>query len=94
MHFLRIWSAQGDGEEITFQETCTNSPEIVRALHRWGGYQKNPLYRSDLPTEYRGGVVGKRWNPKYLWMPTDKGLGMGHIFELFNSIYGNDFYIY
>lgn len=34
------------------------------------------------------------WNPKVIWKPNRKGLGMGKVFDMINEIYGKDFIRY
>ena len=36
----------------------------------------------------------ENWNPKKIWVPSKKGLGMGKVFDMANEIYGKDFYRY
>ena len=36
----------------------------------------------------------QNWNPKHIWVPSDKGLGMRKVFDMCNEIYGKDFYRY
>ena len=34
------------------------------------------------------------WNPKHIWVPSKGGLGFGKVFDMLNSIYGNEFIRY
>lgn len=36
----------------------------------------------------------QNWNPKKIWVPSKKGLGMGKVFDMVNEIYGTKFYRY
>ena len=36
----------------------------------------------------------QNWNPKKIWTPNEKGLGMKKVFDLANEIMGKDFYRY
>lgn len=36
----------------------------------------------------------KNWNPKKIWMPSDKGLGMGKLFDMANEIMGKRMWRY
>ena len=56
-----------------------------------GQWSDNPYYDPTAP-EYDG--EWKNWNPKKIWTPSKKGLGMGKVFDMVNEIYGKDFYRY
>ena len=56
-----------------------------------GQWVDNPYYDAAAP-EYDG--EWKNWNPKKIWVPSKKGLGMGKVFDMTNEIYGKDFYRY
>ena len=60
------------------------------AIHG-GQWSDNPYYDPTAP-EYDG--EWKNWNPKKIWTPSKKGLGMGKVFDMVNEIYGKDFYRY
>ena len=77
-----------------FKRLSNTHPKLYDYCIHGGGWQKNPDYKPELPVCYEGCVIGKPWNPKYLWMPTDKGLGMGKVFDMMNDIYGKDFITY
>lgn len=54
-----------------------------------GQWVDNPHYDSTAP-KYDGDWLN--WNPKKIWVPSKKGLGMGEVFRMVNEIYGKDFY--
>ena len=81
-------------ENSRFVRLSYTHPKLYDYCINGGGWQKNPDYKPELPVCYEGCVIGKPWNPKYLWMPTDKGLGMGKVFDMMNDIYGKDFITY
>ena len=56
-----------------------------------GQWVDNPAYDESAP-EYDG--EWKNWNPKKIWAPSKKGLGMKVVFDMVNEIYGKDFYRY
>ena len=56
-----------------------------------GEWIDNPYYDPDAP-EYTG--EWKNWNPKQIWVPSKKGLGMGKVFDMVNEIMGDDFIRY
>lgn len=51
----------------------------------------NPAYDPVAP-EYDG--IWKNWNPKQIWVPSKKGLGLKAVFDMVNEIYGKDFLRY
>ena len=55
---------------------------------RGGQWVDNPHYDSTAP-KYDGDWLN--WNPKKIWVPSKKGLGMGEVFRMVNEIYGKDF---
>ena len=34
------------------------------------------------------------WNPKEIWIPNKKGLGMGKVFDIGNELYGKEMWRY
>lgn len=56
-----------------------------------GQWVDNPKYDPTAP-KMDGDWVN--WNPKKIWVPSKKGLGMRHVIEEVNSIYGKDFIKY
>ena len=46
------------------------------------------------PQKYNYCINGGEYNEDGLWIPNNKGLGMGHVFDVLNSIYGDDFIKY
>lgn len=46
------------------------------------------------PKQYDFCINGGEYDTDGLWKPNEKGLGMGHVFDVINSIYGNDFIRY
>jgi 3'-phosphoadenosine 5'-phosphosulfate sulfotransferase (PAPS reductase)/FAD synthetase len=46
------------------------------------------------PKQYNYCINGGEYNEDGLWIPNNKGLGMGHVFDVLNSIYGNEFIKY
>ena len=51
----------------------------------------NPAYD---PTAPKMDGEWQNWNPKKIWVPSKKGLGMKKVFDLCNEIYGKNFYRY
>lgn len=46
------------------------------------------------PKQYNYCINGGEYNEDGLWIPNNKGLGMGHVFDVLNSIYGDEFIKY
>jgi 3'-phosphoadenosine 5'-phosphosulfate sulfotransferase (PAPS reductase)/FAD synthetase len=46
------------------------------------------------PRQYEYCIGGGEYNEDGLWQPNKQGLGMGHVFEELNKIYGKDFIRY
>lgn len=66
-------------------------PQLYRYCIGGGMWADNPAYVPDAP-EYDG--EWKNWNPKQIWVPSLKGLGMGRVFDMLNDIYGEEFIKY
>ena len=74
-----------------FQALAETHPRQYEYAIQGGQWVDNPHYDSTAP-EYDG--EWKNWNPKQIWTPSKKGLGMGKVFDMVNEIYGKDFYRY
>lgn len=46
------------------------------------------------PRQYEYCIGGGEYNENGVWQPNEKGLGMGHVFDELNEIYGEDFIKY
>ena len=46
------------------------------------------------PRQYEYCIHGGQYNEDGIWQPNKKGLGMGHVFDELNRIYGDGFIIY
>lgn len=69
-----------------FQRLKETHPRQYEYCIGGGEWKDNP--------DYDPAKSSEEWNPKQLWMPNRKGLGMGKVFDLVNEIYGKDFYRY
>lgn len=58
-----------------------------------GQWADNPTYDATLSSE-PDDIGWIPWNPKKIWVPSKKGLGMRFVFDECNKIYGKDFYRY
>ena len=74
-----------------FQMLAKTHPRQYEYCIRGGQWADNPNYDPTAP-EYDG--EWKNWNPKQIWVPSKKGLGMGFVFDQCNQIYGKDFLRY
>lgn len=77
--------------ETRFQRLAKTHPRQYEFSIGGGQWVDNPYYDAAAP-EYDG--QWKNWNPKKIWVPSKKGLGMGKVFDMANEIYGKDFYRY
>lgn len=77
--------------ETRFQRLAKTHPRQYEFSIGGGQWVDNPYYDAAAP-EYDG--EWKNWNPKKIWVPSKKGLGMGKVFDMANEIYGKDFYRY
>lgn len=77
--------------ETRFQRLARTHPRQYEYSIGGGQWVDNPYYDATAP-EYDG--EWKNWNPKKIWVPSKKGLGMGKVFDMANEIYGKDFYRY
>lgn len=56
-----------------------------------GRWITNPDYDPLMP-EYDG--EWKNWNPREIWIPTKRGLGMKRVFDMANAVMNQTVYIY
>ena len=77
--------------ETRFQRLAKTHPKLYEFALGGGGWKDNPDYDPTAP-EYDG--EWKNWNPKQIWTPNEKGLGMKKVFDLCNEIMGKEFYRY
>lgn len=77
--------------ETRFQRLARTHPRQYEYSIGGGQWADNPYYDATAQ-EYDG--EWKNWNPKKIWVPSKKGLGMGKVFDMANEIYGKDFYRY
>lgn len=71
-----------------FLKLAVTHPKQYEYCMGGGQWVDNPNYDSVAP-KMDGEWVN--WNPKKIWVPSKEGLGMRHVFEEVNSIYGKDF---
>lgn len=74
-----------------FQHLAKTHPRQYEYCMEGGQWVNNPEYDPALP-KYDGDWLN--WNPKQIWVPSKKGLGMRKVFDDCNQIYGKDFYRY
>lgn len=77
--------------ETRFQRLARTHPKQYEYSIGGGQWVDNPAYDPAAP-EMDGDW--KNWNPKKIWVPSKKGLGMRKVFDMANEIYGKDFYRY
>lgn len=74
-----------------FQQLALIEPRKYEYAIGGGQWADNPYYD---PTAPKMDGEWQNWNPKQIWVPSKKGLGMGKVFDMVNEIYGKDFYRY
>ena len=74
-----------------FQKLAEIEPKKYEYSLSGGQWVDNPKYDPTAP-KYDGEWLN--WNPKQIWVPSKKGLGMAKVFDIVNGIYGKDFYRY
>ena len=77
--------------ETRFQRLARTHPRQYEYCMGGGQWADNPAYDPVAP-EYDG--IWKNWNPKQIWVPSKKGLGLKTVFDMVNEIYGKDFLRY
>lgn len=80
-----------DKGETRFQMLARTHPRQYEYALEGGRWADNPAYD---PTAPKMDGEWQNWNPKQIWIPSEKGLGMRKVFEMCNEIYGKDFYRY
>lgn len=74
-----------------FQRLAETHPRQYEYAIGGGEWADNPFYD---PTAPKMDGDWQNWNPKKIWIPNQKGLGMGKVFDMCNEIYGKGFYRY
>lgn len=77
--------------ETRFQRIARTHPRQYEYCMKGGQWVDNPDYD---PTAPKMDGDWKNWNPKKIWVPSKEGLGMKHVFDECNQIYGKDFIRY
>ncbi len=77
--------------ETRFQRLAKTHPKQYEYCMGGGQWVDNLEYDPTAP-EMDGDWVN--WNPKKIWVPSKEGLGMRHVFDECNQIYGKDFIRY
>lgn len=75
--------------ETRFQRLAKTHPRQYEYAIRGGQWVDNPDYD---PTAPKMDGEWQNWNPKKIWVPSEKGLGMGKVFDMCNEIMGEGFY--
>ena len=79
------------GNESKLSDLARSHPAQYEFCMRGGQYIANPFFDPDAPVMDQG---WKNWNPKKIWVPSKEGLGMKHVFDRLNDLYGKDFIKY
>lgn len=74
-----------------FQRLAETHPRQYEYAIGGGEWIDNPDYDPAAP---KMDGDWQNWNPKKIWAPSQKWLGMGKVFDMCNKIMGKDFYKY
>lgn len=77
--------------ETRFHQLAKIEPRKYEYAMGGGQWSDNPFYD---PTAPKMDGEWENWNPKKIWTPSKKGLGMAKAFDMVNEIYGKDFIRY
>lgn len=77
--------------ETRFQKLAKTHPKQYEYCMNGGQWVDNPDYDPAAP---KMDDFWTNWNPKKIWVPSKKGLGMKKVFDDCNQIYGKDFIRY
>ncbi len=77
--------------ETRFQSLSRTHPRQYEYCMNGGQWVDNPEYDPAAP---KMDGEWQNWNPKKIWVPSKEGLGMKHVFDECNQIYGKDFIRY
>ena len=84
------FGAQFD-KEPRFKRLARTHPKQYEYCMGGGQWVDNPFHDPAAP---KMDGDWKNWNPKKIWVPSKKGLGMKKVFDDCNQIYGKDFIRY
>ena len=85
------FGANHEKGETRFQRLARTHPKQYEYCMGGGQWVDNPDYD---PTAPKMDGDWLNWNPKQIWVPSKKGLGMKKVFDDCNEIYGKDFIRY
>ena len=74
-----------------WQKLAKTHPKQYEYCLGGGQWVENPDYDPAAP---KMNGFWQNWNPKKIWVPSKKGLGMKKVFDDCNQIYGKDFIRY
>ena len=77
--------------ETRFQRLAKTHPKQYEYCMGGGQWVDNPDYDPAAP---KMDGDWENWNPRKIWVPSKEGLGMKHVFDECNQIYGKDFIRY
>ena len=77
--------------ETRFQRLAKTHPKQYEYCMGGGQWVDNPAYDPAAP-KFDG--EWQNWNPKKIFVPSKKGIGLKTVFDMVNEIYGKDFYRY
>lgn len=104
---LRIASVYGEivpeSDQITLEPDCnlkttgcsrTGCIFCGFGCHLEKGFTRFQSLKEIHPKQYEYCIGGGQYNDEGLWVPNKEGLGLGHVFDELNKVYGDDFIRY
>lgn len=87
---------EGAGQDRLCTTGCDRTGCIFCAFgaHLDKGESRFEMLKKTHPKQYEYCIGGGEYNEEGIWQPSKKGLGMGHVFDELNKIYGDGFIRY
>lgn len=83
------FGANQEKDNNRFLRLAETHPKQYKFCIEGGEWIDNPYYDPNAP-EYDG--EWKNFNPKRIFVPNNKGIGLGTIFQMCNEIYGKEMF--
>lgn len=86
-----LFGMHNEKGQTRFQRMAFTHPRQYEYAVGGGQWADNPAYD---PTAPKMDGEWENWNPKKIWVPSKKGLGIGKVCDMVNEQYGKDFLRY
>ena len=93
---IEEFGVDGAGVENLKTTGCDRTGCIFCAFgcHMEKGISRFEMLKQTHPRQYKYCIEGGAYDEAGIWKPSKEGLGMGHVFDELNKIYGDDFIKY